>query len=175
MDNEKSQLMVDIDGLQIKHRETTDLVQKAINDLSMLTNSKEIVTKEIQRLRDDFNVINNAIAEEKLIWMQEKSKEEKEIEEKKSKINEILAKETLFDNTEKEIDKKIQKNQDILNQSNISLEEAKRERVASQALVNQANTIKIATDEETRIINDKMRIFKEKIINFHAKLIEEFQ
>lgn len=174
MDNEKTQLMIDIDALQIKHRDISDLTLKATADLHLLEDGKIAITAEIARLKGEFNTINNTIANEKLEWLQQKTKEENELEEKKKSVSDILKKEEDLNKLAIELETKKSANQSILNTSNKVLDEAQKEKVASQVLVNQSNVIQLEAEELSRKSNEKIAIFKQKLISFHENIIEEF-
>lgn len=175
MDNEKTQLIVDIDALQIQHRNISDLTIKATADLHLLEASKSAITAEILRLKEDFNVLNNSIAEEKLIWLQTKTREENELNDKKDAVSAILVKEEILNAKEKELVDEKNKNQEILNESNRTLDATQKERVASQVLFNQANDIRLEAEESNRNSDEKITSFKQKLHDFHGKIIEEFK
>lgn len=175
MEKDKTQLMVEIDGLQIRHREISDSVTSETGNLRALEEGKTAVTGEVARLKEEFNVLNSQIAQEKLDWLQQKTREENELNEKKGAVSAILAKEEVLNAKEKELVDEKNRNQEILNESNRSLDLAQKERVASQALVNQANDISIEAEEKDRKADEKIASFKQKLHDFHGKIIEEFK
>lgn len=167
--------MVDIDTLQIKHRDILDLTNKAIADLKELGDSKALIVEEIASLKGQFNALNNQIAEEKLAWLQQKTAEQTNIDSQKQKIEEILSREAVLNELQEKLEGEKISNQELLNSSNKSLEEAGREKVAAQAIL---DTAKSKEENDTSVMRQsekRIESFKEAIKAFHGKLVSDLE
>lgn len=166
MDNQAT-LTVEIDALQKKYRETNDMVTLIINNLHDLNTEKQTITDAILNLKQSFVVTTNEIAAQKLEWIQQKTREEQDLVNKKNAIQTILDKEIILTKLSEQLDQQKLDNQEILNRANVVDNNNASEKVANQVILDEAYRIQELNVKQVNDIQQKINKFKEKILIFH--------
>ncbi len=169
MDNQAT-LTVEIDALQKKYRETNDMVTLVVNNLHDLNQEKQTVTDAILELKQSFVITTNEIAAQKLEWIQQKAKEEQDLEDKKNAVQEILDKEQALNALQIQLDQEKLDNQAILNTANEVAESNKREKVANQVILDEAFSVQRSNTEQEIATQQKIEQFKKNMQAFHANV-----
>lgn len=166
MDNQAT-LTVEIDALQKKYRETNDMVTLIINNLHDLNTEKQTITDAILNLKQSFVVTTNEIAAQKLEWIQQKTREEQDLVNKKNAIQTILDKEIILTKLSEQLDQQKLDNQEILNRANVVDNNNASEKVANQVILDEAYRIQELNVKQVNDIQQKINKFKEKMLIFH--------
>lgn len=168
METEKIEKKLKIEGeITSKQREFKRInAEVAIlkDEVITLLNTKEKNETIIQQQRDTQKEILNEISEARLRWMQEKNKEQDEIEQARKEISKIIERSKELDAQEERIAKLTEKNTEVLKEKRDVLEKTKLELEAVKAERKQVEKDRKDFEKEIQALEQAKKDFKDSLI-----------